>query len=663
VSIELAHFAFILAMFLSVLQSVLPFAFARLPDETQAALARRTAYAQFFLLLLSFIALVERFMVVDFSVLYVAQTAHSELPWYYRFSAVWGGHEGSLLFWTLILALWIAAFAYASKTRMAPRFATQALSVLGFSAVGFLSFTALTSNPFLRQLPVPAEGSDLNPLLQDIGLIIHPPLLYIGYVGLAVPFALAVAALWRGEKNDDWIRFSRPWTLTAFAFLTLGIALGSWWAYYELGWGGYWFWDPVENASFMPWLLSVALLHSQAVAAKRGAFIEWCVLLSIAAFSLSLLGTFLVRSGVLTSVHAFASDPERGMYILAIFAICVGAALILYTFRIERLTGTSSANLASREGMLLANNLAFAAATAMVLLGTLYPLLAELLNLGKISVGPPYFGTMFIVLMAPVIVLMPLGPLMRWQQDSLQRVLGVLNLPLIFAVVATVLIWIFDRTHDLVAMITLFGAFWLALGTLRYLQTVAQQAGGFSRLRLPTLGLVTAHLGVAVLLIGVGMVESKVLNRDVVFKPGETHSIGNYSFKMISVEKRNGPNYVADYGTFEVFRDGELITTMHPEKRSYSSQRANVMTEADIQPGLTRDLYIALGDPRDNGAWTVRTYIKPYVRWIWFGALMIAIGGFIGALARRVPALRVATIGSANAAPLPALNSAAAPAA
>ncbi|MDR2872589.1 MAG: heme lyase CcmF/NrfE family subunit [Xanthomonadaceae bacterium] len=628
---ELGQIALILAMLTAVLQTFLPLAGAHKGIASWMEIARPAAYAQLLLVLAAFLILTIAFVTQDFSVKYVADNSNSLLPLMYRYSAVWGSHEGSLLLWALVLALWTAAVAEFSRALPLPVVA-RVIGVMGIIAIGFLAFLIFTSNPFTRLLPSPSEGHDLNPLLQDIGLIIHPPALYLGYVGFSVPFAFAIAALLDGKIDARWLRWTRPWTNIAWGFLTIGIALGSWWAYYELGWGGWWFWDPVENASFMPWLIGAALLHSQAVTEKRGSFSGWTLLLAIAAFSLSLLGTFLVRSGVLTSVHAFASDPARGLFILIFLSGIVGGSLLLYALRASRLDDGAPFAFFSRETLLLINNLLLSSACFMVLLGTLYPLLADALNLGKVSVGPPYFSFLFILLMAPLVLVLPFGPLTRWQRDQPSKILAVLapwaGLALLLGIAAY--FWAPQGRLKTAAGIT--GALWVGLGTLRFVWTRIRSGSG--RITPEMLGMSLAHLGIGVFLVGALLVEALSLQREVALSPGQTISVDRYEFHFEDVDQIKGPNYLSDRGHIEVRKDSRPITRLHPEKRAYVSG-GQVMTESGIRPGLLADIYVTLGEPLGNGAWAVRIHIKPFVRWIWIGALLMALGGFVAAADKR----------------------------
>jgi cytochrome c-type biogenesis protein CcmF len=514
-------------------------------------------------------------------------------------------------------------------------FRARVLAVMSLLALGFLSFMIFTSNPFERMVPPTADGNDLNPLLQDIGLIIHPPMLYMGYVGMAVPFAFAVAALLENHVDQQWVRFCRPWTNIAWAFLTLGIALGSWWAYYELGWGGWWFWDPVENASFLPWLAGAALIHSQAVTEKRGTFRGWTMLLSISVFSLSLLGTFLVRSGVITSVHAFASDPTRGMFVLAFLGAITGGALLLFALRGARVRVLSQAALVSKETLLLVNNILLISACVLVLAGTLFPLFAEALNFGKYSVGAPWFGKMFALFSVPLLLLVPLGAFCRWNEDRLSQILTPLLPALAAAVLATATAWLMRRNMPLKTILGLLVAFWVMAGTLAFLWRRWQRKAG-ERFTLEMLGMSAAHLGLGLWLAGVVLVETLSVERDVRLNPNESVEVGPYTVKMLGVAHRSGPNFEADRGRFEVYRDGKLLTELNPEKRAY--RRGQVMTEAAIRPHIFGDVYVALGEPLDEqgNAWAVRAYHKPFIRLIWLGAFFMAFGGVLAAAERRL---------------------------
>ena len=631
---ELGQVALILALLLACLQAVVPLAGAQRNKTSWMAVARPAAFAQLVLLLFAFVVLTIGFVTQDFSIVYVAENSNTLLPMVYRYTAVWGAHEGSLLLWTLTLAVWNAAVAEFSR-ELPDQVMARVMGVMGVVSVGFLAFLVFTSNPFTRLLPAPIEGRDLNPLLQDFGMVIHPPMLYIGYVGFVVPFAFSVAALIDGHVDARWLRWTRPWTNVAWAFLTIGIALGSWWAYYELGWGGWWFWDPVENASFMPWLVGAALIHSQAVTEKRGAFRGWTLLLAIAAFSLSLLGTFLVRSGVITSVHAFAADPSRGVFILVFLGIVIGSSLLLYAWRAPQLADDASEKsyfaASSRETLLLANNLLLAAACAMVLLGTLYPLIADALDLGKISVGPPYFSLLFIVLMAPLVALVPFGPLTKWQRDKASR-LGALLLPwLLLSIVLAVVAYFVAPQGKLKAAAGILGAAWVGLGTVRFVWSRLRTNGRFTP---EMVGMTLAHTGIAVFLVGALLVEALNVQRELAVKPGQTVEVGRWGFHFQGVDETQGPNYLSDRGHVQVLRDGRPVTLLHPEKRAYASG-GQVMTEAGIRPGVLGDVYVAIGEPLGDGAWALRVHIKPFVRWIWLGAALMALGGFVTAADRR----------------------------
>jgi len=630
---ELGQILLVTALVVAVLQAVLPLWGAQRGYAAWMAVARPAAYAQLALLLGAFGVLTAAFVTQDFSVRYVAENSNSLLPLAYRYSAVWGAHEGSLLLWALVLALWNGAVARWSR-QLPVQVLARVLGVLGIISVGFLAFLIFTSNPFARLLPAPLEGHDLNPLLQDPGLIIHPPMLYLGYVGFAVPFAFAIAALLEGRVDARWLRWTRPWTNVAWGFLTLGIALGSWWAYYELGWGGWWFWDPVENASFLPWLAGAALIHSQAVTEKRGSFASWTLLLAIAAFALSLLGTFLVRSGVLTSVHSFAADPTRGTFILIFLALVIGGALLLYALRAGALGNDDPRRgfmPTSRETLLLANNLLLAAACAMVLLGTLYPLLADALGLGKVSVGPPYFGTLFLLLMAPLVALLPFGPLVNWQRDQASRALAMLAPWAVLALLLGAIAYFMAPQGALKTAAGVTAAAWVGLGTARF---VWSRLRGNGRFTAEMVGMLLAHGGVAVFLAGALLVEALNVQREVALSPGQSLQVSGYEVRFEGVDHQQGPNYTADRGHMRILRNDRDVALLHPEKRAYASG-GQMMTEAGIHARFTGDVYVALGEPLGNNAWAVRVHIKPFVRWIWLGALLMALGGFVTAADRR----------------------------
>ena len=634
---ELGHLAMILALCLALVQSTLPLMGAWRGDRQWMSLAQPAAWGQFAFLVFAFACLTYSFMVDDFSVAYVAQNSNTALPWYYKFSAVWGAHEGSLLLWALILGGWTFAVAIFSR-QLPEEMLARVLGVMGIISVGFLLFLIITSNPFTRLLPnVPADGRDLNPLLQDFGLIIHPPMLYMGYVGFSVAFAFAIAALLGGKLDAAWARWSRPWTIVAWAFLGIGIALGSWWAYYELGWGGWWFWDPVENASFMPWLVGTALIHSLAVTEKRGVFKSWTVLLAIAAFSLSLLGTFLVRSGVLTSVHAFASDPERGVFILAFLLLVVGGSLTLFALRAPVVRSQVGFGLWSRETLLLANNLILVVAASMILLGTLYPLVLDALSGAKLSVGPPYFNALFVPLMGLLMAVLAVGVLVRWKDTPLRWLLGMLAPVLVASVMLALLASLaWGDFHWAVLGVCLLAA-WVVLAGLRDIQDKTRHKGffkGMTSLGRSYWGMQLAHLGLAVCALGVILTSLGSFERDLRMAPGEAVELGGYRFVFEGAAHHEGPNFISDRGTVRIFDGERQIAVLHPEKRLYTVQQS-VMTEAGIDAGLTRDLFVALGEPLGQGAWAVRIHIKPFVRWIWLGALMMGFGGFLAAADKR----------------------------
>jgi cytochrome c-type biogenesis protein CcmF len=626
---ELGHFALILSLCVALVLGTLPLMGAQQGRREWLVLARPAAQVLFLLVSVSMAALAWSFYVNDFSVAYVAGHSNSLLPTPYRLAAVWGGHEGSLLLWVFMLAGWTVAVAQRSRT-LDEAMVARVLGVLGLVSTGLLLFVLLTSNPFDRLLPAAAEGRDLNPLLQDPGLIFHPPLLYMGYVGFSVAFAFAIAALLSGRLDAAWARWSRPWTTTAWIFLTLGIGLGSWWAYYELGWGGWWFWDPVENASFMPWLIGTALIHSLAVTEKRGSFKSWTVLLAIGAFSLSLLGTFLVRSGVLTSVHAFATDPKRGIFILVLLVLVIGSSLLLFAWRAPKVALGGSFGMLSRESLLLVGNVLLVVAAASVLLGTLYPLLVDALGLGKISVGPPYFNSVFVPVMAPVLFLMAVVPLARWKNAVLKDMLARLWVPASVAVAAAAVIpWLLGGWTPLTALGILLAA-WIATSTA--MQIAKRLKAGNPPLSF--WGMHLGHVGIGVFVVGVTLVGGFQEEKDVRMEPGDTTTVGGYQFKFMGVRNVQGPNYVAARGEFQVSKDGSPGRTLFPEKRNYQSS-SMPMTEAAIDPGVTRDVYVSLGEPLEGQAWAVRVYYKPFVNWIWGGCLLMALGGLFAMADRR----------------------------
>jgi cytochrome c-type biogenesis protein CcmF len=653
---EIGHFCLIVALMLALAQGILPLLGAARGRSAWMAVAQPAAQGQFLFVAIAFALLVTAFLNNDFSIMVVAQNSNTQLPTAYRVAAVWGGHEGSMLLWVLMLSLWGIAVSVFSQ-RLPRPIVARVLGVMGLVGAGFLGFLLFTSNPFARLLPAAGEGRDLNPLLQDPGMVIHPPMLYMGYVGFSVAFAFAIAALLSGRLDATWARWSRPWTTIAWMFLTLGIALGSGWAYYELGWGGWWFWDPVENASFLPWLAGTALIHSLAVTEKRGVFRSWTVLLAIFAFSFSLLGTFLVRSGVLTSVHAFATDPRRGIYILAFLVAVVGSSLALFAARAPKVGLGGGFKAISRETLLLANNVLLSVAAASVLLGTLYPLLLDALSLGKISVGPPYFEAVFVPLMAPAIFLMGVGPLARWREASLPDLAKRLRWALVAALVASGVS--LAAGGSLLSCFGVLLAAWVAGATLVTVLERARNVPGslLQRLaRLPRLlprgewGMLLAHFGVGVFIFGVTMVKTWETDRDVRMEPGTTTTLGGYVFRMDSVAEYTGPNYLGLRAAMTVTRDGQPVAVLHPEKRLYTAQ-GMPMTEAAIDAGLTRDLYVSLGENVGGSAFAVRVQVKPFVDWIWAGALLMALGGLLAATDRRYRLARE----SARQAPQPAL--------
>jgi cytochrome c-type biogenesis protein CcmF len=640
---ELGHFALILALVVALAQGIIPMVGAARRDANLMAFAPRAAFVQFVLVATAFACLAASFVASDFSVQNVAEHSYSTLPTAYKFAATWGSHEGSLLLWVLMLAGWSLAVSLRSRNLPAP-LASRVLAVMGLVASGFLLFLLFTSNPFERIIPAAAEGRDLNPLLQDPGMVIHPPMLYMGYVGFSVAFAFAIAALIGGRLDATWARWSRPWTTVAWCFLTIGIALGSGWAYYELGWGGWWFWDPVENASFMPWLVGTALIHSLAVTEKRGTFKSWTVLLAIIAFSLSLLGTFLVRSGVLTSVHAFATDPARGVFILIFLVLVIGGSLALFAWRAGAVGGGAGFAPVSRESFLLANNVLLVVAMASVLLGTLYPLFLDALNLGKISVGPPYFEAVFYPLMAPLVFLMGIGPLAAWNKASLPDLWTRLRWALAVALVSALLLpLVLGRWTPLIAF-GLFLALWVVaaiVATIVHRLRSAPQPTLAGKLRANSAawyGMLLAHLGIAVFIVGVTLVKSYEIERDVRLDIGQGIELAGYTFTFRGVAPRPGPNYQALVGSVEVAKNGRVIETLNPEKRIYNAS-GQAMTEAAIDTGLLGDLYVSLGEPVSqtgvDGAWGVRIYVKPFIDWIWLGAFLMALGGFIAVADRR----------------------------
>ena len=629
---ELGQFALVLSAVIALLLGTVPLMGTLRHQVVWQSLARPAALLQFVLVAFAFACLASSFLSNDFSVKYVAEHSNTLLPKPYQFAAVWGGHEGSLLLWMLMLSGWTAAVAIFSAS-LPLAMVARVLSVLGLVSVGFLMFILTTSNPFDRLFPMPADGRDLNPLLQDPGLVIHPPMLYMGYVGMSVAFAFAIAALLSGRLDAAWARWSRPWTVIAWAFLTFGIGLGSWWAYYELGWGGWWFWDPVENASLMPWLVGTALIHSLMVTEKRGSFKAWTVLLAIAAFSLSLLGTFLVRSGVLTSVHAFASDPSRGIFILVFLAVVVGASLTLFAWRAPAVTLGGSMGLVSRESFLLLNSVLLVVATGAVLLGTLYPLIIDALNLGKLSVGPPYFNLVFAPLMVPLLFVLVPGTVAHWREARMSEVFWRLRFVGAGAVLLALVLPFVLGSWSAGTMLGIFLGMWVALGSLQHVVERLRKPG---RIGGSFWGMHMAHFGMSVLVLGITGVKSYEVERDVRMALGDTVTIAPYTFRLAGVEDVMGPNYKALQAKVEVLKNDQVIEVLRPQKRRYFST-AMPMTEAAIDSGLLRDLYVSLGDPvaGDTPSWSMRVYYKPFVPWLWAGVLIMVFGGVLAALDRR----------------------------
>ena len=631
---EIGHFSLILALSLAMCQGVLPLIGAHRNDAAMMAVGRIAASGQFVFVACAFGCLVWAFLQSDFSVAYVANHSQLALPVVYKVSAVWAAHEGSLLLWILLLAAWTIAVGRFSHG-LPDTFAARVLGVLGLLSTGFLLFTLLTSNPFLRMSPAPLDGADLNPLLQDPGLAIHPPILYVGYVGFSVAFAFAVAAMISGNLDQKWAKWTRPWTLVAWLFLTVGIALGSWWAYYELGWGGWWFWDPVENASFMPWLVGTALIHSLAVTETRGLFKSWTLLLAITAFSLSLVGTFLVRSGILVSVHAFATDPARGAFILAFLGIVIIGALALYAWRAPGLDSDAGFRPLSRETFLLLNNVLLVIAAALVFIGTLSPLVYEVLGIGKISVGPPLFVFAFLIPMLPLVFLIGLGMQTAWRTQASSPWLNRLRVPAVVAIVLGLAIpgWIYGRFAVLVCVGTIAAVWIMAVSLLQPLRFLRRASASTGMTR-SVLGMSVAHFGVGLFVLGVTIVSAFGIEMDRALRPGQSMEIGEYRFEMREVRDVEGPNFSAREGVVEIRRNGEFVGEVRPQKRQYLVQK-NWMTEAGILAGWNRDLFIALGDQLGNDVWSVRVQYKPMIRFIWLGALVMALGGLIAATDRR----------------------------
>ncbi|MDR3897886.1 MAG: heme lyase CcmF/NrfE family subunit [Duodenibacillus sp.] len=636
---EIGHFALIIGLVMAAVQFVLPLLGSARGIPSWMAMARTAAYANTLFMTIAFGALAYSFYVSDFTVLNVANNSNSLLPWYYKIAATWGSHEGSILFWAVTLAWW-GFFVAITSRRLPDETVSRVLGVMGFILMGFLAFMIFTSNPFLRLFPAAPEGADLNPLLQDPGMVFHPPLLYMGYVGFTVPFAFAIAALIGGRLDAAWARWMRPWTTFAWILLTLGISLGSYWSYYELGWGGWWFWDPVENSSFMPWLTGTALLHSLAVTEKRGCFKIWTVLLAIITFSLSLLGTFLVRSGILTSVHAFATDPERGVFILAFLIVVIGLSFLLFAWRAPTVGLGGNFSMISRESMLLVNNVLLVVAMGAVLLGTLYPLFLDALNAGKISVGPPYFDAVFGPLMLPMLFLLGVGPFARWKDADPGWLAKRLWIGAVIAlVIGAAVPFIMGRWSTWVFVgITL--AAWVAICAVENIRERGRNMKGNPAAKLLAhprafWGMHLAHLGVAMFVVGVALVMGYPAERDVRMFPGEHVTVSGYTFVFNGTKEVRGPNYNATQGDFTVTKDGKEIAKLHPEKRVYFGSRSMPMTEAAIRHSITGDVYVSLGEPVGGGGWIVRAYRKPFVTWIWWGTILMALGGFIAMLDRR----------------------------
>ncbi len=631
---ELGQFALILALSLAICQAVLPLVGAHRNDAVMMGVARTAATGHFVFAAIAFACLTWAFVSDDFSVLYVANHSQLALPTIYKISAVWGAHEGSLLLWILLLAAWTLAVAHFSS-ELPESFSARVIGVLGLLSVGFLLFALLTSNPFDRLTPPAADGGDLNPLLQDPGLAIHPPLLYIGYVGFSVAFAFAIAAMLSGNLDQRWAKWTRPWTTLAWLFLTLGIALGSWWAYYELGWGGWWFWDPVENASFMPWLIGTALIHSLAVTERRGLFNSWTLLLAITAFSLSLLGTFLVRSGIIVSVHAFATDPTRGFFILSFLAIVVLGALVLYAWRAPSLDSDAGFSLLSRETFLLLNNVLLVVSAALVLIGTLAPLVIELMDGSKISIGPPWFNVAFLVPTIPLIVLLGMGMHAAWRIQDRKSWWGVLRVPAIAALVLGVVLPIlFYGRNSLLLIVGCVAALWIMLSSLVQPLRSWRRKKGAAGITRSALGMSVAHFGMGVFVLGVTIVSAFSVESDRAMRVGESVDVAGYEFEMQQLRNVEGPNYSAIEALVEIRKDGEFVASVRPQKRQYLVQKS-WMTEAGIHASWNKDLFVALGDQLGRGTWSVRIQYKPLIRFIWAGALLMALGGLVAVSDRR----------------------------
>lgn len=630
---EIGLFSLVLALFFACLLTILPTIGLRTNKADWIASAPYYVWGQFIFVAISYVCLTICFLRNDFSVIYVLTNSSISLPWFYKLCAVWGGHEGSMLLWVAILSFWMLAVCVFSKN-LDEYFRTRVLVVLGALSIGFILFLLGTSNPFLRQFHTLAtQGRDLNPLLQDPGFLFHPPMLYMGYVGFSVAFAFAIAALWMGRMESSWAKWTRPWTLAAWCCLTGGITLGSWWAYRELGWGGWWFWDPVENASFMPWLTGTALIHSLLVCEKRQQFMAWTLLLAITAFSLSLVGTFLVRSGVLTSVHAFAVDPQRGTYILCFLLLVIGGSLLLFSLRAQTLQRREVPALLSRESALLLNNVFLSVIMLTVLMGTVYPLLIDGLGLGKLSVGAPYFNSVFVPLMIPMLILMGLGVHLNWQRDNLKRIaMRLLPILLLSVLVPTVVLYVLTDSINAYSLLGLILASWVIFGTLMLLQIRIRQRG-IQGMGLAFLGMIIAHTGVAVSVIGVAVSTGYGIQDDVKMSPGDSAVLAGYTIGFKSQSSLKGANYHGTQARFEISNGGH-VKIIYPEKRIYNIGKM-AMTDSAIDVNPFRDIYVALGEPLGNSAWAVRLYFKPFVRWIWFGGFMILLGGVLALLDRR----------------------------
>ncbi len=646
---ELGNFSLVIALMLAVILSICPMWGAYKNNSQMMAMAKPLAIGMFLFTGFSYFCLTYAFVTDDFSVAYVANTSSLSLPIQYKYTGVWGGHEGSFLLWVMIFSTWTVAVALFSKG-IPVKMVARVLAILGAIGIGFYLFMLMTSNPFDRLLPFyPIDGKDLNPLLQDFGMIIHPPMLYMGYVGFSVAFAFAIAALISGKLDSTWARWSRPWTIAAWAFLTVGLALGSWWAYYELGWGGWWFWDPSENAAFMPWLAGTALMHSLAVTEKRKVFKSWTVFLAISAFSLSLLGTFLIRSGVLVSVHSFASDPSRGLFILGLLAVIIGGSLFLYALRASQVKSEGRYSLVSREVFLMGNNVFLTAATIVVVLGTLFPLVHKEIGLGSISIGAPFFNQMFTYLIVPFVLFMGIGPLSRWKSQAPQALYKQLLIAFGLSLTAAVLVNLNYSEPSYMAALGLTMSFWVVVTTVMEIQQRIRPAVSNGTSHISALGsltrshwgMVLGHLGFAVMLIGIALVSAYGVERNVRMNVGDSVTILDYKFVFKGVEPHQGPNYSSDMGKADVYYEGEKITTLAAEKRFYPVQRS-VMTEAGIDTGFTRDLFMALGEKLKNGDWSVRIYVKPFIDWIWAGAFIMALGGVFSISDKRYRMARLA---------------------